>query len=142
MLAARLWIFSSGYLPEVPNLTSLMRKDFKAMHDILLDGKFVVGAKSFAAAIDRLVLAGRPAQAWTFFDEMEKEYGLVRDRPSLNFLLLNFVNMGMRVMLRKMVKNIANKFFPDEYVCDVLIMGWCVNGKFEEARKLVGKGNL
>ncbi|KAH7852742.1 hypothetical protein Vadar_028655 [Vaccinium darrowii] len=35
-----------------------------------------------------------------------------------------------------MVKDSANEFFPDEYICDVLIKGWCVHGKLEEARRL------
>ncbi|KAM7490205.1 hypothetical protein LguiA_033126 [Lonicera macranthoides] len=32
-----------------------------------------------------------------------------------------------------MVKDLANEFFTDEYICDVLIKGWCVDGKLEEA---------
>ncbi|GAB4860903.1 hypothetical protein Ancab_036064 [Ancistrocladus abbreviatus] len=112
------------------------RKDFKAIHDILVDGKGIIGTKTFAASIDRLVRAGRPAEALSFFDKMKMAYGLVRDRPSLNLIVTELCEHGHASYAEKMVKNLANELFPDEYVCDVLIKGWCVNKKLEEARRL------
>ncbi|GMH08510.1 hypothetical protein Nepgr_010350 [Nepenthes gracilis] len=112
------------------------RKDFKAIHDILVDGKGVIGPKTFAASINRLVRAGRPAQAVSFFDKMEKDYGLVRDRQSLNLIVSELCDHGYAINAEKMMKNLANEFFPDEFMCDILIKGWCVNGKLEEARRL------
>ncbi|XP_062028558.1 small ribosomal subunit protein mL104 (rPPR9)-like [Rosa rugosa] len=43
------------------------------------------------------------------------------------------------VSSEKMVKGLVNEFFPDEYVCDLLIKGWYVDGKLEEARRLAGE---
>lgn len=45
------------------------RKDFKATHEILSQMKGIAGEQSFKAAIDRLVRAGRPSQAVSFFDK-------------------------------------------------------------------------
>ncbi|KAL4327853.1 hypothetical protein AHAS_Ahas13G0141600 [Arachis hypogaea] len=38
-----------------------------------------------------------------------------------------------------MVKNLAKEFFPDESTCDMLIRGWCVKGKLDEAERLAGE---
>ncbi|KNA20846.1 hypothetical protein SOVF_048540 [Spinacia oleracea] len=112
------------------------RKDFKIIHDILVGGKGVIGSKTFAASIDRLVRAGRATQAVSFFDRMENEYGIVRDRKSLDYIVTKLCEHKYPNYAEKMVKNLANEFFPNEYVCDVLIKGWCVDGKLEEARRL------
>lgn len=112
------------------------RKDFKVIDDVLVSGKGVVGSKSFAASIDRLVRAGRPTQAVSFFDKMEKDYGIARDRESLNYVVTKLCEKGYANYAEKMVKSLANEYFPDEYVCDMLIKGWCVDGKLEEARRL------
>ncbi|GAB2269838.1 Pentatricopeptide repeat-containing protein pnm1, mitochondrial [Dionaea muscipula] len=111
------------------------KKDFKVIHDVLVDGKGVIGPKCFAACIDRMVRAGRPKDAVSFFDRMEKDYGLVRDRKSLNLIVSELCEKGFASQAEKMVKNLANEFFPDGYVCDLLIKGWCVNGKLDEARR-------
>ncbi|KAI4374517.1 hypothetical protein MLD38_012501 [Melastoma candidum] len=34
-----------------------------------------------------------------------------------------------------MVKRLADDFFPDENVCDILVKGWCVDSKLDEARR-------
>ncbi|XP_021727209.1 pentatricopeptide repeat-containing protein PNM1, mitochondrial-like [Chenopodium quinoa] len=112
------------------------RKDFKIIHDVLVDGNGVVGTKTFAASIDRLVRAGRATQAVSFFDRMENEYGIPRDRLSLEYIVTKLCDHGYASYAEKMVKNLASEFFPNEYVCDVLIKGWCVDGKLEEARRL------
>lgn len=112
------------------------RKDFKVMHELLLEGKGVIGSKTFACLIDRLVRAGRPSEAISFFDKMEKDYGLARDRQSFNLVVTKLCERGYASKAEKMVKDLANEFFPDEYVCDTLIKGWCVDGKLEEARRL------
>uniref|UniRef100_A0A5B7CD17 Pentatricopeptide repeat-containing protein PNM1 n=1 Tax=Davidia involucrata TaxID=16924 RepID=A0A5B7CD17_DAVIN len=115
------------------------RKDFKATHDILIDGRGIAGAKTLESAIDRLVRAGRPTQAVSFFDKMEKEYGFVRNHESLKLIVSKLCEHGFASYAEKMVKNLANEFFPDEYICDMLIKGWCVDGKLEEARRLAGE---
>lgn len=112
------------------------RKDFKVFHDVLVGGKGVVGVKTFASSIDRLIRAGRPAQAVTFFEKMEGDYGIARDRESLNLLVTKLCENGNANYAEKMVKSLANEFFPDQYTCDMLIKGWCVDGKLEEARRL------
>lgn len=46
---------------------------------------------------------------------------------------------GFRELRERMVKDLARVIFPDEAMCDLLIKGWCVDGKLEEARRLAGE---
>jgi len=115
------------------------RKDFKAAHNVLIDGRGVSGAKTLESAVDRLVRAGRPSQVISFFKKMEKDYGFVRNIESLKLIITKLCDHGFASYAEKMVKDSANEFFPDEYICDVLIKGWCVDGKLEEARRLAGE---
>ncbi|OIT29073.1 PREDICTED: pentatricopeptide repeat-containing protein PNM1, mitochondrial [Nicotiana attenuata] len=115
------------------------RKDFKAANDVLTDGRGVTGFKTFESMVDRLVRAGRSTQAVTFFENMENDYGLVRDLNSLKLVVSRLCEHGFASYAEKMVKNLANEFFPDEYVCDMLIRGWCVDGKLDEAQRLAGE---
>ncbi|XP_052179297.1 pentatricopeptide repeat-containing protein PNM1, mitochondrial [Diospyros lotus] len=115
------------------------RKDFKAIHEVLVDGRGVAGEKTLESSVDRLVRAGRPTQAVSFFDGMEKDYGYTRNRESLNLIVTKLCEHGFASYAEKMVKAWANEFFPDEYICDVLIKGWCVDGKLDEARRLAGE---
>ncbi|XP_051115936.1 pentatricopeptide repeat-containing protein PNM1, mitochondrial [Andrographis paniculata] len=113
------------------------RKDFKAAHEVIVDGKGVVGIKCLEALVDRLVRAGRPTQAVSLFDSMGKEYGFARNMDSLKLIVLRLCEFGFASYAEKMVKSLANEFFPDEYICDALIMGWCVDEKLDEAKRLV-----
>ncbi|KAK7330273.1 hypothetical protein VNO77_24463 [Canavalia gladiata] len=113
------------------------RKDFKATHDVLTGGG--AGPKTLASAIDRLVRAGRTNQAVQFFERMEKDYGLKRDRGSLKLVVEKLCAKGFASCAEKMVKDLAREFFPDEATCDLLIKAWCVNGKLDEARRLAGE---
>ncbi|KAJ8773137.1 hypothetical protein K2173_028314 [Erythroxylum novogranatense] len=115
------------------------RKDFKATHELLLEGKPVIGIKSFESTIDRLVKAGRPAQVVGFFERMESDYGFKRDRESLRLVVQKLCDKGYASYAEKKVKNLANEIFPDEGICDLLIKGWCVDGKLEEAKRLAGE---
>lgn len=58
------------------------RKDFKAAHEVLVASRGVSGPKTLESSIDRLVRAGRPTQVVSFFDNMDKDYGFVRDLDS------------------------------------------------------------
>ncbi|KAK9278103.1 hypothetical protein L1049_027661 [Liquidambar formosana] len=115
------------------------RKDFKAIHDVLVDGRGVAGPKTLAASIDRLVRAGRAPEAVAFFDRMERDYGFVRDRESLTMVVEKLCEHGFASYAEKMVKSLANEIFPNELMCDLLIRGWCVDGKLDEARRLAGE---
>lgn len=115
------------------------RKDFKATHEILIDGRGIVGPKTLQSSIDRLVRAGRPTQVVSFFDKMNEDYGFVRERDSLKLVVSKLCEHGFASYAEKMVTNLANEFFPDEHVCDLLIKGWCVDGKLDEARRLAGE---
>ncbi|KAK9929480.1 hypothetical protein M0R45_026576 [Rubus argutus] len=92
------------------------RKDFKATHDVILSGREVAGPKTLASSIDRL-----------------------RDKASLRLVVEKLCENGFASNAEKMVKGLVNEFFPDEYMCDLLIRGWCVDGKLEEARRLAGE---
>lgn len=113
------------------------RNDFKAMDKVLTAGG--AGPKTLISAIDRLVRADRPNQAVQFFDRMEKDYGLTRDRGSLKVVVEKLCLKGYGSYAEKMVKDLANEFFPDEAMCDLLVTGYCVDGKIEQARRLAGE---
>lgn len=70
---------------------------------------------------------------------MEKDYGFVRNRESFNLVVSKLCDHGFASYAEKMVKSLANEFFPDEYICDVLIKGWCVDEKLDEAKRLAGE---
>ncbi|RVW91219.1 Pentatricopeptide repeat-containing protein PNM1, mitochondrial [Vitis vinifera] len=111
------------------------RKDFKAIHEVLMDGRNFAGAKTLESAIDRLVRAGRATQVVSFFDRMEVDYGFRRDRESLTMVVSKLCEHGFASHAEKVVKNVANEIFPNETICDLLIKGWCVDGKLDEARR-------
>ncbi|XP_054785672.1 pentatricopeptide repeat-containing protein PNM1, mitochondrial-like isoform X2 [Prosopis cineraria] len=115
------------------------RKDFKATHEVLVSGCAFAGPKTLEAAIDRLVRAGRPTQAVSFFERMETDYGLPRNHDSLRLIVEKLCDKGYASHAEKMVKNLANEFFPDGRICDLLIKGWCVDEKLDEARRLAGE---
>ncbi|KAJ4960887.1 hypothetical protein NE237_020797 [Protea cynaroides] len=114
------------------------RKDFKAIQDVLVNDRGVTGPKTLASSIDRLVRAGRATQTVSFFEKMETDYGFVRNRESLKMVVSALCGHGFASNAEKMVKDLANEFFPDESICDLLIKGWCVDGKLEDARRLAG----
>ncbi|KAJ0049042.1 hypothetical protein Pint_16280 [Pistacia integerrima] len=115
------------------------RKDFKATHEFLLENKEVLGPKTFESCIDRLVRAGRPTQVLGFFERMEIDYGFKRDKDSLRVVVEKLCENGYASYAEKLVKNTANEIFPDDKICDLLIKGWCVDGKLEEAKRLAGE---
>lgn len=139
------WLVSNPNFEHTDETLSLFvdyfgrRKDFKATHDVIVGVHGVAGPKTLASAIDRLVRAGRPTQAVSFFERMEKDYGLKRDRDSLRVVAEKLCEKGYASYAEKMVTNLANEFFPDEYICDTLIKGWCVDGKLDEANRLAGE---
>ncbi|KAK3225788.1 hypothetical protein Dsin_005650 [Dipteronia sinensis] len=112
------------------------RKDFKATHELLVDNKEVLGTKTLESCIDRLARAGRPTQVLGFFEKMESEYGFERDKNSLRLVVEKMCENGYASYAEKLVKNSANEIFPDEKICDLLIRGWCVDGKLDEAKRL------
>ncbi|KAG6386038.1 hypothetical protein SASPL_154924 [Salvia splendens] len=115
------------------------RKDFKATHEVLVDGRGVAGVKSLESLIDRMVRAGRPSQTVALFERMEKDYGFVRNMDALKLIVSGLCQQGYASYAEKMVKGLANEFFPDEYICDALIEGWCVDEKLDEAKRLLGE---
>ncbi|KAI3745999.1 hypothetical protein L6452_08414 [Arctium lappa] len=67
---------------------------------------------------------------------MANDYGFVRNFDSLKFIVSKLCEHGFASYTEKLVTNVAHEFFPDEFVCDTLIKGWCVDGKLDEARRL------
>ncbi|XP_010456871.1 PREDICTED: pentatricopeptide repeat-containing protein PNM1, mitochondrial-like [Camelina sativa] len=115
------------------------RKDFKGMLEIISKYKGIAGGKTLESAIDRLVRAGRPKQVTEFFEKMENDYGLKRDKESLTLVVKKLCEKGHASIAEKMVKNTANDIFPDENICDLLISGWCTAEKLDEATRLAGE---
>ncbi|RHN43160.1 putative pentatricopeptide [Medicago truncatula] len=113
------------------------RKDFKATDKILSGGGG--GQKTLLSAVDRLVRAGRQSQAVQFFERMEKDYGLKRDRSSMKVVVEKLCLKGYASYAEKMTTDLAKEFFPDEEICDLLVAGYCIDGKIEEARRLAGE---
>ncbi|XP_023515592.1 pentatricopeptide repeat-containing protein PNM1, mitochondrial-like [Cucurbita pepo subsp. pepo] len=115
------------------------RKDFNAIYEVLVKGLGISGAKTLRSSIDRFARAGRPTKLISFFETMEKNYGLRRDKESLRMVVEKLCENGFTSHAVKIVKDLANEFFPDEAICDSLIKGWCVNGKLDEAKRLAGE---
>ncbi|XP_002514631.2 pentatricopeptide repeat-containing protein PNM1, mitochondrial [Ricinus communis] len=115
------------------------RKDFQSTHELLCDSKDVIGYKCFESMVNRLVRAGRATKVMGFFDRMERDYGFKRDRENLRLVVKMLCDNGYASYAEKMVKNLANEIFPDENICDLLIKGWCVDGKLDEAKRLAGE---
>lgn len=67
---------------------------------------------------------------------MEFDLGIPRNREALNLVVAKLCEHGYASCAEKMVKSLANEFFPDEHMCDLLIKGWCIDGKLDEARRL------
>ncbi|KAK9080388.1 hypothetical protein SSX86_000146 [Deinandra increscens subsp. villosa] len=112
------------------------RKDFKAAHEVLVANKQISGEKTFESFVDRLVRAGRPTQVVALFEKLDLDYGFVRNLDSLKFIVSKLCDHGFASYAEKLVINVANEFFPDEFICDTLVKGWCVDGKLDEARRL------
>lgn len=115
------------------------RKDFKVTHELLSRARGVAGVKTLESAVDRLVRAGRPAQAVSFFEKMEIDYDLKRDKESMKLVVQKLCEKGNANYAEKLVKNLANEFFPDESICDLLIKGWCLDEKLDEANRLAAE---
>lgn len=115
------------------------RKDFKAIHEVLsstLNLSIILGPKTLSSTIDRYVRAGRPSDTVSFFDRMERDYGIKRDKSSLALVVEKLCENGYASHAERMVKSLANEFFPDEKICDLLVKAWCVDGKLDEAKRL------
>nr|GEV72778.1 pentatricopeptide repeat-containing protein PNM1, mitochondrial [Tanacetum cinerariifolium] len=112
------------------------RRDFKAAHEVLVQYKDLAGDKCFEKVTERLVRAGRANMAVRLFEKMEMEYGFVRSLDKLKFVVEMLCEYGYASNAEKLVKSVANEFFPDEFICDCLVKGWCVDGKLDEARRL------
>lgn len=67
---------------------------------------------------------------------MERDYELKRDKESLRLVVDKLCENGFASYAEKMVKDLANEFFPDEKICDLLVKGWCVDGKLDDAKRL------
>ncbi|XP_050222769.2 pentatricopeptide repeat-containing protein PNM1, mitochondrial, partial [Mercurialis annua] len=115
------------------------RKDFQTTHELLFDNRDVIGSKSFESMVNRLVRAGRASKVVGFFDRMERDYGFKRDRDNLRLVVKLLCENGYASYAEKLVKSLANEIFPDEIICDLLIKGWCVDGKLDEAKRLAGE---
>lgn len=139
------WLTSNPKFTHTDETISLFidyfgrRKDFKASHDILVAGRSVIGPKTLDSAIDRFARAGRPTQLVSFFERMEEDYGFKRDKESLRLVVAKLCDNGYASYAEKMVKNLANEFSPDESICNLLIKGWCIDGKLDEARRLAAE---
>ncbi|CAI9111760.1 OLC1v1012072C1 [Oldenlandia corymbosa var. corymbosa] len=115
------------------------RRDFKAAYEVLVHGVGKTGKKCFESIVDRLVRAGRPREVVELFNIMEKKYGWTRDKDSLKFIVSKLCDYGFAKPAEKMVKSLANEFFPDNYICDALIKGWCVDEKLDEVKRVAGE---
>lgn len=115
------------------------RHDFKSIEDLLSEFRPAPGPLSLRAALDRLSRAGRPTHAISFFDRMERDFGLVRDRSALTILVDSLCENGFPGHAEREVKRLANVFFPTESICNSLIRGWCAELKLSDALRLMGE---
>ncbi|KEH41613.1 PPR containing protein, putative [Medicago truncatula] len=61
-------------------------------------------------------------------------YGLNWDRSLVKVVVEKLCLKGYASYAEKMTKNLAKEFLPDEEICDLLIAGYCIDGKIDEAR--------
>ncbi|KAG0484182.1 hypothetical protein HPP92_008261 [Vanilla planifolia] len=133
-----------GFTPNDTSLSHLInylgrRKDFKAVHEMLLEFRHGVGMETITAALDRLVRSGRASQAVHFFDCMEPDYGLKRNLPVLTFLVSSLCCHGFTGHAERLIKRLADTIFPTEQICYTLIRGYCDELKLDDARRLMGE---
>nr|GEU70959.1 DNA repair protein XRCC3 homolog [Tanacetum cinerariifolium] len=110
--------------------------DFKAAHEVLVKHKGLAGEKYFEKVMERLVRARRVNMAVRLFKKMEIEYGFVMSLDKLKFVVEMLCEHGYVSSAEKLVKSVANEFFSNEFICNGLVKGWCVDGKLDEARRL------
>lgn len=115
------------------------RRDFKSVQDLLIDFRRYIGPKTLRAAFDRLIRAGRPTQAVHLFQDLEKDYGIGHDRELLSALVSMLSEHGFGGHAERLVRDLADKIFPDGNICHELIRAWCVDGKLDQALRLMGE---
>ncbi|CAN6469392.1 unnamed protein product [Victoria cruziana] len=118
------------------------RKDFKAVRVLLLDRtirRFPIGMKTFHIVVDRLARAGRPTQLIAFFHEIDKLGFEIDRREALSVVVSALCEHGFAGHAESLVKKTADRLFPDDAVCEILVKGWCATGKLDEARRLAGE---
>lgn len=115
------------------------RHDFKAISDVLAEFRHSTGPKSYIEAVDRLVRAGRAPEAVKFFADMEKEYGIKRDKEKLGILVKLLCEHGYAFQAENLVNNWAKTIFPSQEMCYDLVKGWCVDQRPDHAIRLMGE---
>lgn len=120
------------------------RKDFKAVQTLLKEnvssGHSDVGVpvdlKTFEIVVERLVKAGREKHTVDFFNKME-EYGFKQNEEAQKIVVEWLCERGFANHAEKLVKSLADTYYPDEEICNTLVKGWCVAGKLNEAERMM-----
>lgn len=110
------------------------RRDFKGTHDVIISGRNVAGPKTAASNFDGMVRAGRFSLAVSFFDKMDKDYGLKRDKATVKLVVEKVCENAFAA--EKMVKRLANEVPKNVETWNVLISSLCKIRKTHEALNL------
>lgn len=117
------------------------RNDFKAVQTLLkenVSSGLPIDLKTFEIVVERLVKAGREKHTVDFFNKME-EYGFKQNEEAQKIVVEWLCERGFASYAEKLVKSLADTYYPDEEICNTLVKGWCVAGKLNEAKRMVNE---
>ncbi|XP_062029026.1 small ribosomal subunit protein mL104 (rPPR9)-like [Rosa rugosa] len=110
------------------------RRDFKAAHDVIRMGRKFAGPKTAAANFGGMVRAGRVSQAVAFFDHMDIEYGIKRERGAVKLAVQKVCENAFAA--ERMVRRLANEVPKNVETWNVVVCCLCKIRKTEDALKL------
>ncbi|PRQ16359.1 putative tetratricopeptide-like helical domain-containing protein [Rosa chinensis] len=110
------------------------RRDFKAAHDVIRMGRKFAGPKTAASNFDGMVRAGRVSQAVAFFDHMDVEYGIKRERGAVKLAVEKVCENAFAA--ERMVRRLANEVPKNVETWNVVVSCLCKIRKTEDALKL------
>eukprot|EP00252_Welwitschia_mirabilis_P025281 TRINITY_DN7824_c0_g1_i1.p1 TRINITY_DN7824_c0_g1~~TRINITY_DN7824_c0_g1_i1.p1 ORF type:complete len:546 (-),score=54.05 TRINITY_DN7824_c0_g1_i1:68-1705(-) len=120
------------------------RNDFKAVEFLLRENvapensriRVRVDNLTFKRIAEALVKAGRGNRAVLFFGAME-EYGFEKNYESYECLLKHLCLNGSMHHAEGLLQEWKHRFYPNENTCSMLVQGWCLSNKLDEARDVL-----
>ncbi|KAH9292386.1 hypothetical protein KI387_042428 [Taxus chinensis] len=119
------------------------KNDFKAVESLLKENRkgLKVDLKTFEIAVKSLVKAGREKKTVEFFHRMG-EHGFKQDVKAQKIVVRELSDAGFASYAEKLVKEKADVYYPDEEICNMLVKGWCVAEKLDEAKRMVNEMSI
>lgn len=128
----------SGFLDEasfaaVANFLGL-RKDFKAMRILL-----PIGMKTSHIVVDRLArLVEQRSSSPSSMSSTSSVSKLTTETP-FSFNVSALFEHSFAGHSESLMKKTTDQLFPGDAICEILVKGWFIVGKLDEARRLAGR---